>query len=559
MYRLLFITGSLLSMTGFSAALVLDQTALENDKGLFFDGHNHNGGVVPAMGVIDAEKFIYGGTPSVTDLQDFWSAVINSSVTHEKILTNSLFSSGTKMFLTCNEPMNFCSQTVDNDKCRQRLVNGIDQLLTSTPLTSFSTAYGIRRNLVDIPNLPGRTTSQMRAHAFLFELARTKVDVVEMSKPSMGGYVEEGSTRDFDRYAKLTEDLLSNNTSKENQRFKNRLNELKLKAPRVKWLLMIHTTELGSKGDDQTANYANGQCTLVPWADSLKTDPETGLYSVLVNFKDVVGVDVAGPESTCFTKDGMQRFKNLAETTYFASRTKQKEKGNKGKLVVRAHVGEGFPLSDEHLSQSELGSCNGIRFFPTVTSIFDREKQVALHRVEAQKNIAYILDAISELKKQYPDIDQYVVFRLAHLTHIDDKLAKRAKEVGITADANLSSNIATGAWPVPSHLIQDHLVAKGLGPADTPDLLAALRKNGASLGDIFDNHGLKWLLLNHIPTVLGSDGSGVEHVDSLRAEYLMAKELISYWTTNDPIFAQQKVHINTMLQNQKKHYDEMGY
>jgi hypothetical protein len=556
------ISSLLLSPSSNAAKLVLDKSALDeiSNKGLFFDAHNHNGGVIPPLGVVNAEKFIYGEPLTLSELKMFWQSFINSDVVKEKILGNSLFSNGIKMYITCNEPMSYCSRSVDKDGCRQKLIDGISHLFSSTPLTSFSTAYGIRRNLVDIPSLPGRTSSAMRAHALLFELAKTKVDVVEMSRPSMGGYdTETGNTFDFLRYRKLTDDLRSKTPSAENQRFKKRLEELGLQVPRIKWLLMTHTTELGIVADANTATYGDGQCTVVPLARALKTDPKTGLYNVLVNFEDVVGVDVAGPETTCFTKNGMEKFMNLAETTYLAAVAKRREKSHQGKLVIRVHVGEGFPIINDQFLHSEMQACSAMKAYPKINYVYDRQEEVPLHRIEAQKNISYILDAIATLREQYKDLDDYIVIRLAHLTHIDNALAKRAQELGVSADVNLSSNVATSAWTVDPKLINTYLVAKGLTSPQVPDLLDALVKNGAPLGEIFDNHGLKWLLYHHVPVTLGSDGSGVEHSESMRKEYSMARELIDYWNKHDANFAKQNISIDELLQNQAKHYKAMGY
>lgn len=555
-----FILASLFALSTMASVqnLVVTETDLDSDTGVYLDAHNHNGGVIPPLGLVNLEKFIYGGSLELDELKNFWSSYINSNVIQEKALINSLFSAGTKMFISCNNPLKYCSQLIDNDKCREKLEDGLMHLFASTPLTSFGTAYGLRRYLVDVPNLKSNAT--LRRHALLFELAKTRVGIVEMSRPSMGGYADNDSKRDFVNYAELTQDLRKETpSSKANQKFKARLKELNLEIPSIKWLLMIHTSEMGSVDSDSYASFANGQCSVLPLADALKTDLNNGFYNVLLNSDDVVGVDVAGPETTCFSKDGMKKFKELAEVTYQAAVAKQHKRNHKGKLVVRAHVGEGAPISNQQYFSNEQTACNAIQNFQHIKQVFDADRLIPVHHVEAQKNIAQVLAAIAELQKIHPDINDYVVFRLAHLTHITEPLAKRAKQLGVTADVNLSSNVATGSLTIDPAIIDRVLVKKGISPIDSPDILQKLIENGASLGEIFNNHGLKWLLFHNVPTLLGSDGSGVEHTKSLKGEYEMARELIKFWRERDKNFAAKNVTIDELLKNQALHYEAMGY
>jgi len=543
-----------------AGVLTLSSSKLDNPSAQvgFFDPHNHTSGVVPPLALVNIYKYIYGTELTTSELKRFWSSVINYFLSEEKLKDDERMSSGTKMLLRCNDAMRFCSKLINDAQCREKIIDGINNLFSSTPLTGFSTAYGLRTALFDIPDVP-KVTPKLRAQAMLFELAKNKVDLVEMSKVFLLNTLDKDSTKDFVRFAQITEDLRSPNTSEKNLDFKKRLEALKLEVPRIKWLLLTHSLQLGKSSDTTTVSYADGRCKEMAMPLNLDIDPSKAIYSVLVDYKDVVGVDVAGPELTCFTKRGMEEFKKLAETTYQASKAKRQEKSHKGKLLVRVHVGEGFPINTPTALVDNEQSCAGIKKFPEIETVHDRVKQSPIHRVEARKNIEYILEAIKELKEQYKDINDYVVFRLGHLTHIDSALAQKAKKLGVAADVNLNSNLATGAWPVPQEIINEYLIKKNVTPDTIRSLREALVNNGASLGKVFDGHGLKTLLYHKVPVTLGSDGAGVEHSQSMREEYLLAKQLIDYWNANDHDFASKNITIDDLLLNQKYHYDVMGY
>ena len=137
--------------------------------------------------------------------------------------------------------------------------------------------------------------------------------------------------------------------------------------------------------------------------------------------------------------------------------------------------------------------------------------------------------------------------------------ALQAKRLGISADVNLNSNLATGAWPVSREVINKYLTKNNITPNNIRNLREELIKNGANIGEIFDGHGLKSLLYYKVPLTLGSDAAGVEHSTGMREEYLLAKQLIDYWNAHDDDFARKNITIDDLLLNQKYHYEEMGY
>ncbi len=563
------------------------------ESGIFFDPHNHTNGVLGPLAVVNAYKFIWGQQPSEAELKNFWFKFLEhynkktdavdelgnpkldeaGKVVQKvnKLKSGDNLSNGTKLLLNCNEPEIYCSSSLppgeeSGELCMNSLLRNITNILAATPLTSFSGAYAVRRTLVDIPDLDGHFGVHVQQQATILELALAKIALVEMSQPFAGGPDGEkklASTVLF--YSDILKDLRATKTSASNQGLKNRFTQLDLQVPQIKWLLLTPTKDLGENTENTTLSYASGQCREYPVAASAPgSDTNKDIYNVLVKFADVVGIDVAGPEYTCFAPRGMEEFKKLAGATYQAAMVRQKDPSTAGKLVVRVHVGEGSPVEDAERiitlsDDARKESCEKAKEFPKIKQVHDRNEMIYIHQLESRKNIDYILQVIDELKKQYKDIDQYVIFRLGHLTHITKEQAKRAKELGITADVNLSSNVSTQAWTVDPAIINKYLVEKGIKANNIRSLLVALVDNGASYEEIFKGHGLKWLLLNKVPTVLGSDGAGVEHAPSLKREYFIANELIKAWNQSDPEFKKQDISIDFLLKNQKNHFDQMKY
>lgn len=531
-----------------------------NKKQLFIDAHNHTGGILPVLAVVDPYKFIRGQEPSETELKDFWFKLVKYYQDNETLKKNRNISNGTKLVLTCNEPSSNCALSDDDsssDQCNSSLLNSLYNVFSATPLTAFATAYKFRGIVHSIPDLLAASSSYTQMRAKILAMAMTKAGIVELSQAFIGGSKGEESTFIFTKYKNIIDDLKATNTSHENQPLKERIQQLGLEVPSIKWLLLTHTLELGKISDETTLTYNTGQCSGMGMPEILKTDPATGLYDTLVNFEDVIGIDIAGPEITCFASEGMRVFKELATATYFASMTRRQNNNKLKKLVVRAHVGEGSPLLKTPFTEEQQAACDEIKKFPQLMK--DLDQNLYIHQKEARTNISIILRAIADLKEKYSDIDDYIIFRLGHLTHLTNEQGQLMKSLNITADANLSSNISTQAWTQNPSIIDKYLVQKGISANHVRDLLDTLLNNGVSVGEIFDGHGLKWLLYHQVPTILGTDGAGVEHSVTLTREYEIAEKLINYWNENDEQFKSKNITIDSLLQSQKLHYDAMGY
>jgi hypothetical protein len=267
------------------------------------------------------------------------------------------------------------------------------------------------------------------------------------------------------------------------------------------------------------------------------------LESVLRSEPDVVGIDVAGEERTCFTPTGMTYFKSISRMMRKVAIAKRR------RLVVHVHVGEGTAMTElegkraRYLSKAGASiekACRLFERYPTARLLGERDAEAAatlpgqgdelIHVAAARQNVGVLLGAIEELRSELPDIGEHLVFRFGHATHVSEEQARRMKASGVTADVNLTSNLSTGSfWLSPA----THPEAfAGVGPATARwnDLRALLGEKVASL---LDQHGVHALWKAGVTTILGTDGGGVEHA-GIKREYELAAALLRRWAKELP-------------------------
>jgi adenosine deaminase len=172
---------------------------------------------------------------------------------------------------------------------------------------------------------------------------------------------------------------------------------------------------------------------------------------------DVLGIDIAGPEEGRFTDEGIGRFREMYEHVSTAAQERGRE------LVLRPHVGEGYaPVGAED----------------------------AAHINVARANLEMLLTGLEHMgynpAKGKAD---GVIIRFGHATHATPEQIVRMKNMGIIAEANISSNLAT--------------------------------RSISSL----DAHPLLYNLYFDEPTILSTDGHGVMGTN-LNTEYAIARTII---------------------------------
>ncbi len=429
----------------------------------------------------------------------------------------------------------------------------LERVLTATPWTEFDSAYAFRG---------GPAYSYLRERfyggsdvrlegdfcaATILELARTNIQASEQSLPFLGGWKFEGGSS-----APLqTIECVMNAAA--DPRVRAGLRAMNKPMPAIAIVLMTHTAQLAEHANglsyDEWAK--SGSCRAVTLPRALVTAPKT-IYDALMGwnagravvraaqarqyYDDVVGIDTAAPETTCFTPAGMGYYERLIAAVYDAAKARRLT-GWRGKLLVHTHVGEGAIA---------YYSPNPPEQPWTFERLFAALPPARTNSDQARENISALLSAIRAFERAHPDSHDYVIFRLAHATWATREQARTMRDEGVEADVNLESNVATGAYPIArmplgAATIDSRIAPLARNPAtnfELNDLLGTLVSNPADsgqVGDVLGNVSLKYLLEARVRCILGTDADGVEHSDIVR-EYEYASSLIAYWNRIDPQF-----------------------
>ncbi|HWX53964.1 MAG TPA: hypothetical protein VN176_05160 [Verrucomicrobiae bacterium] len=527
----------------------------------YFDGHNHNySGILPYYAYANLEAFLADpNDPGKVDLQ------------HRRALWVFLAKyqyQGSRFSPGALETVRLYGK--DPASLSEAEVNGaLARVLTTTPWTDFDSAYAFRGAPI-YAYLQQAFQDDARMNkavcdAAIIELAVTHTGYSEQFINFLGGWGPAPSAKLDNIRCFLKEPAVLTASGK----FK----ALGLAEPKIKSLLMTNTSEFGAvtkDGPDWIQYGVTGQCAgtkpqlyLVPedirngllgrnsdGAEIIRPEEEAAF------FDGVIGIDTAGPEFTCFTAAnaqvdkgaGMENYKRLVRAVYSASR-ERRGAGWHGKLLVHTHVGEGGV-------RYAYDTADPFRTFPTAQ--MDAATGVPVHIEQSRENIRRLLQAVRELKTEIKDLDNFVVFRFGHVTHAEKQDAMAMKELGIEADINLESNIATRAYwtkqlakPAPEPLTEQQQF-------EYNDLVAKVLASGHAAETLAD-HSLKYMLEAGVRTLLGSDGGGEEH-SSIAREYSLAGELIAYWKAHDEDFkrsAPRDLSVRTIDRNVEEHLKDM--
>lgn len=289
-----------------------------------------------------------------------------------------------------------------------------------------------------------------------------------------------------------------------------------------------------------------------PCAEKLEKEDEQAIWDILV------GVDLAGPEVSCYNSAGMDFVKYVALGLMNESKRRyQKSNGLYDKpLLFHIHVGEGFSI---YYGQRPIVRANA-----TFESVFGaipgdhRHSNVITNPAVARNNIDVLLDAVAHLVTQHPELPRYVVFRFGHVTHLTIETATKLRDLAhlypgfLEADVNIESNLATGAFPIAPSLDVDTMLKPYLESRrlnfklnDLSRILVPDPTNVTRVGAVFGNFtALKYLVMNNtpdtLPVMLGTDGTGTEHAPMRRA-HALAQTLLKYWEQTDPEFKKAMV------------------
>jgi hypothetical protein len=550
----------------------------------YFDAHNHFTGILPYYAYANLPAFIESlsnprATVSFDDrlalyryLDDNWYA------SEGKALGDRLFSpaDGQRFALGARAALvvyhkQIAGSAVDLDGVLERV-------LTATPWSEFDSAYAFRGGPASeylVSRFYGGSYERLSADlckATILDLAQTNIDVSEQSLPFVGGWkFTDGASVPL-----TTIECVLNAPSDLSVR--SALRAMNRPMPTVKIVLMTHTAQLATLADGTSYSEwsKSGACAPVKLPGVLVTTPKM-VYDALMGWNNgklvvsaaqaqayydtVVGIDTAGPETTCFTPAGMQYYAQLIDAVYRASKSRRLT-GWHGKLLVHTHVGEGAVIDYAPTAPAQPWSfANTFAALPPTRS----------NAEQAQSNITTLLAAIARFAQTHPDLHRYVVFRLAHDTWASAAQAQLMHDERVEADVNLESNVATGAYPIARMPLGaativnaeiDPLAANATTNFELNNLMAVLVKNPADpaqVGGILGNTPLRFLLESHVRCLLGTDADGVEHSDIVK-EYAYASSLIAYWNATDPAFRARAGGIDgqTLFENVRWHRAEMA-
>jgi hypothetical protein len=575
----------LLAAGGARASVYPESDWQDGSRVRYFDAHNHLAGVLPYYAYANLPAYVAefsdpSKSVSLADRLELFNYLANVWYPKEgSALGNALFSppDGQRFALGARATLALYRDRVAGSPID--IDGALERVLTATPWTEFDSAYAFRGGPVRQYMLE-KLYAGDEAHlgsdlcqATLLDLAATDLHVSEQSVAFIGGW----STRQGHDVKDTAECLLG---APADASLAAALHAMGKPMPDVKLVLMTHTSELATlSGGTQYSEWSKqGTCQPAELHGYLKTPPDS-IRNALLGLSDdgstpeippaqlaayedtVVGIDTAGPETTCFTGEGMAYYQKLIEAVYAASKARRAA-GWHGKLLVHTHVGEGAAID----------------FAPkppalpwTFANVFATLPATRTDPSQAHANIDTLLNAIRTFEQAHPDARDYVVFRLAHDTWASDDDARAMHDLGVEADVNLESNVATGAYPVErmplgAETVLGRDVDPVVGNPDTNlelnDFLGALLRdpsNRAQVGSILGSASLKFLLERHVRCILGTDGAGVEHSD-IAKEYAYASALIGFWNDTDPDFRTQAAGVSedALFDNVRWHLKSMS-
>jgi hypothetical protein len=251
------------------------------------------------------------------------------------------------------------------------------------------------------------------------------------------------------------------------------------------------------------------------WLDKLEAALSGGV-------RHIAGFDIASPERTWYTTHGGLLLIRILDRVFkVAKRTDTR-------LVAHIHVGEGYPgFVDNRLASESIAAQAKRPEQVPLRILYDKQTHLPAHYLCAENNVQVMLDAVQKFRKllgtELADFDRRVRVRFGHVTHATLVQAQQMADAGIWADVNLTSNLATGALSFPGQVEGDTAV-----PLNRSGMMkrAAELVNQTPNQDLFRHHALVTLLTSGVPTVLGTDGGGIEHSEMSR-EYALATAVLT--------------------------------
>ncbi len=344
----------------------------------------------------------------------------------------------------------------------------LEKLLTATQETPFDNSYEVRDELIKEYIDPAPRNS--------------KTGEIEID-PNTGKPVKA----EYRQYTEDTMKVLSEDRIRYSEQSAS-VNKLLERFPEAT-MQEIHA-KLRAEGHDVDMRFLAMVNTKYLSTDSgpdsfFKPDMDK-LGNMLKTRGDVMGIDIAAPEKSRFTPEGMDNFEKLFYSLQEAADARGRP------LTMRPHVGEGYP---EMAPGQPFSRNKGVRT--------DDDPMMPKHYKVAQDNMDMLLTRLEKIaadnKGKLPD---NVIVRFGHATHATPDQVARMKALGVVSEANIVSNVETGS-----------LQRRG--------------RKGQQGGSqsVYDDHSLLKLLYQQNKTILSTDAHGVMHTN-LGNEYLKADGII---------------------------------
>lgn len=343
--------------------------------------------------------------------------------------------------------------------------------LAASPETDFNSAYSIRDQLVKDTfggaSKQGEKPEDAKQRAYddyireaVLQLAR---DNVGYSEQSVGVNKADG-VLSGQRVRKVIADLVA---------------EGKIAPGQVEILIlgMLHTAQFGNR-DPKLPPVEN------PPRSSEALEAAHGKTRKQMDQGDSIGQDIGAPETVHFDSVGRQAFQKIYLANVADARRSRTPK------VLRPHVGEGSVDTEA-----------GKPFHTDKDRAIGPDGQPS-HYERSRDNIEQLIGALEELRVAGQLAPADVIIRFGHVTHATPEQAQRLRDLGVVAEVNLGSNVATGS-------ISQTKGAHGERAAT----------------EQLDGHSFATLLYYDVTIAISTDGGAVMNT-SLANEYARARQII---------------------------------
>lgn len=203
-----------------------------------------------------------------------------------------------------------------------------------------------------------------------------------------------------------------------------------------------------------------------------------------------------------------------------------------------------------------------------------------LHYEGGRQNIDALLQMVRHVHETLDGegFNDYIRIQFGHVTHTTVAQARVMKDLRVMADADLSSNLATGALHWAGEASSALFTSFGDQNTYAHTGRQAIMAPDSGVAEVFQRHGLLKLLLAGISVTLGTDSIGVEH-SGFQQDYHVADAVIQKYLTEGPgcndklkagqtasplcaeigqlwgIFGDTGVRVTDLLQNQHEQWE----